>query len=187
MQVGWVILKGTFGELRRQPPEAWMAEMADHVDPSLAEHLARQSGPVGRPFLLDTVSDRVLSWTRPGALVVGDAAHTMSPVGGQGLNLALRDAVVAANHLTAVLREEHPAPELVDRAALAVERERTPEITRIQELQALPPRVVLARSWWGEPVRRVLAALLATPVGRRLALSDARRFAFGIGDVALRV
>ena len=104
LQVGWAILKGTFGELRRRGIEQWVGEMAEHVTPDLAEHLRRHAGALTHPFLLDVVSDRVTCWSAPGALLLGDAAHTMSPVGGQGLNLALRDAIVAANHLVPVLR-----------------------------------------------------------------------------------
>ena len=53
--------------------------------------------------LLDVICGRLTEWTVPGLLLIGDAAHPMSPVGGQGVNIALRDALVAANHLVPVL------------------------------------------------------------------------------------
>jgi 2-polyprenyl-6-methoxyphenol hydroxylase-like FAD-dependent oxidoreductase len=48
--------------------------------------------------------DRLLRWYRPGLLLIGDAAHAMSPIGGVGINLAIQDAVAAANLLAAPLR-----------------------------------------------------------------------------------
>jgi 2-polyprenyl-6-methoxyphenol hydroxylase-like FAD-dependent oxidoreductase len=55
--------------------------------------------------LLTVGVDRLETWWRPGALCIGDAAHTMSPVGGVGINIAIQDAVAAANILAAPLRE----------------------------------------------------------------------------------
>jgi 2-polyprenyl-6-methoxyphenol hydroxylase-like FAD-dependent oxidoreductase len=48
--------------------------------------------------------DRLREWCRPGLLVIGDAAHAMSPIGGVGINLAIQDAVAAANLLAGPLR-----------------------------------------------------------------------------------
>ncbi|MFX4497549.1 FAD-dependent monooxygenase, partial [Acinetobacter baumannii] len=57
-------------------------------------------------FRLLTVGvDRLTTWHKPGVLCIGDAAHTMSPVGGVGINLASQDAVAAANMLARPLRE----------------------------------------------------------------------------------
>jgi 2-polyprenyl-6-methoxyphenol hydroxylase-like FAD-dependent oxidoreductase len=187
LQVGWVILKGTFGELRQRGIENWVGQMADHVSPELGDHLRACVSRISHPFLLDTVSDRVARWSSPGSLVLGDAAHTMSPVGGQGLNIALRDAVVAANHLVPVLARNDVDPAHVDAAARAIELERTPEVRTIQRLQAFPPRVVLSRAWWGEPLRRLAAAAFRTGIGLGPARSIVDTFAFGVGDVRLHV
>jgi 2-polyprenyl-6-methoxyphenol hydroxylase-like FAD-dependent oxidoreductase len=54
--------------------------------------------------LLTVAVDRLLDWSKPGLLCIGDAAHAMSPVGGVGINLAIQDAVAAANLLAAKLR-----------------------------------------------------------------------------------
>ncbi len=53
--------------------------------------------------LLEVTLDRLTRWYRPGLLAIGDAAHAMSPIGGVGINLAIQDAVAAANALTAPL------------------------------------------------------------------------------------
>src|SRR5207249_4314195 len=99
LQVGWIIDKGSFGDLRRLGIEGWIEEMARHVSPDLAAHLRAEGRTITHPFLLDVVCDRLERWSLPGLLLLGDAAHPMSPVGAQGINIALRDALVAANHL----------------------------------------------------------------------------------------
>lgn len=185
-QVAWVILKGTFGELRRQGIGRWVEEMAQHVAPDLGAHLRAHADDVRHPFLLNVESDRVKQWHAPGLLVVGDAAHTMSPVGGQGLNIALRDVIVAANHLVpALLGGADPAA--LDAASARIQAERMPEIETIQRFQAVPPRVVLARAWWSEPLRRLLARLAGVRAFQSLVLRRADDFLFGVGDVQLRV
>jgi 2-polyprenyl-6-methoxyphenol hydroxylase-like FAD-dependent oxidoreductase len=110
----------------------------------------------------------------------------MSPVGGQGLNVALRDAIVAANHLVPALRAG-AAPDALDLAARAIEAERLPEIAAIQRAQALPPRVILSRAWWAEPLRRAIGGVLRAGIGGRFALSRAGLFLFGASPVRLRV
>jgi 2-polyprenyl-6-methoxyphenol hydroxylase-like FAD-dependent oxidoreductase len=59
------------------------------------------------------VVDRLKRWYRPGLLCIGDAAHAMSPVGGVGINLAIQDAVAAANILAVPLRQGPVSIELL--------------------------------------------------------------------------
>ncbi len=186
LQVAWAIVKKTFGELRKRGVAQWVEQMAHHVTPDLAEHLRAHSGAIAQPFLLDVVADRATRWSRPGTLLLGDAAHTMSPVGGQGLNHALRDAIAAANELVPVLRAGSGA-EAIDAAARRVEAARLPEVEAVQRAQALAPRVVLSNRWFGEPVRRLLRRALGTGLGRRAAAAQARLFAFGAAPLKLRV
>ena len=186
IQVAWAILKGTFGELRKRGVEAWVADMADHVSDDLGAHLRASTGDLQHPFLLDCQADRVTRWSAPGVLLLGDAAHVMSPVGGQGLNIALRDVIAAANELVPVLSRGAPASDL-DAACTRVEAARLPEVAAIQRLQAIPPRVILQRACWGEPLRRLLARFLTTSLGQRAALANARPFLFGMGQARLRV
>ncbi len=56
--------------------------------------------------LLTVAVDRLPRWYRPGLLCIGDAAHAMSPIGGVGINLAVQDAVAAANHLAGPLKPQ---------------------------------------------------------------------------------
>ena len=183
LQVAWVILKGTYGDLRRRGIEEWVRAMADHVGADLAPHLREQADAIKRPFLLDAVTDCVHGWTRPGALVIGDAAHTMSPVGGQGLNVAMRDAVVAANHLVPAAL----AGGDLDAAAARVEPERRPEIDEIQQLAALPPRVVMGSRFYHGWLRALAAFALRLGPARGRAAGVASKFFDGVTDVSLRV
>ncbi len=77
--------------------------------------------------LLSVSLDRLARWSRPGLLAIGDAAHAMSPVGGIGINLAIADAVAAANILAGpIARGEHADPLL----------------GRVQQRRWLPTRLV---------------------------------------------
>ena len=186
LQVAWVIIKGTYGVLRRRGIADWVEEMARHVTPDLGEHLRINRDALTHPFLLTAVSDRVTRWSVPGALVIGDAAHTMSPVGGQGINIALRDAVVAANHLVPLLSED-PTAERVDAATQAVEDERLPEVAYIQRLQAFPPKLLMEHTWWAGVFRTVAPRVLRLEIARRRAVPIARTILFGRGEVRLEV
>ncbi len=187
LQLGWVILKGTFGELRERGINQWVEEMAKQVTPDFAAHLRQHSAAALKPFLLEAVSDCVERWSAPGALVLGDAAHTMSPVGGQGLNVALRDSIVAANHLLPVLQQTGPQATEIDSALRNIQAERMPEIAQIQQLQAQPPRLVLSRAWWGESLRTLMAVALSRAGLRRRAGQRVTPFFYGVTTVELQV
>ena len=81
--------------------------------------------------LLTVKVDRLRTWHRPGLLCIGDAAHAMSPVGGVGINLAIQDAVAAANRLVAPLR----TGTLTDRDLADVQRRRMFPTRATQRLQ----------------------------------------------------
>jgi 2-polyprenyl-6-methoxyphenol hydroxylase-like FAD-dependent oxidoreductase len=134
LQIAFMIRKGEFPELRALGVEAWTERLIARVPAELAAHLRAHREAVGRAVLLDVVCGRLTHWTAPGLLLIGDAAHPMSPVGGQGINLALRDALVAANHLCPALTGGADAA-AIDRAARRVEEDRLPEIAAIQDLQ----------------------------------------------------
>ena len=63
----------------------------------------RRSAQANEIKRLTVVVDRLRTWHKPGLLCIGDAAHAMSPLGGVGINLAIQDAVAAANILAAPL------------------------------------------------------------------------------------
>jgi 2-polyprenyl-6-methoxyphenol hydroxylase-like FAD-dependent oxidoreductase len=101
-QCAFVIRKGGFDELRAKGLDAFRAELAA-LAPSLADRVG-ELGSWDDIKLLTVAVDRLRRWWRPGLLCIGDAAHAMSPIGGIGINLAIQDAVAAANILVPVLR-----------------------------------------------------------------------------------
>jgi 2-polyprenyl-6-methoxyphenol hydroxylase-like FAD-dependent oxidoreductase len=186
LQIAWVIRKGSFGALRSRGISDWVREMAAHVSPDLAEHFRAHASEITRPFLLDAETDRVLGWAQPGALLIGDAAHTMSPVGAQGINVALRDSVVAANQLVPVLRAGADDAAL-DAAAARVEAERGPEIDAIQALAKRPPVVVMGTYPGAELVRAFVLGFIGTRLGRRVVARIGGRLLNGTREVRLAV
>jgi 2-polyprenyl-6-methoxyphenol hydroxylase-like FAD-dependent oxidoreductase len=185
LQIAWVIDKGSFGELRRHGIEGWVDELAGVVSPDLGDHLRANRARIQHPFLLDVMCDHLDEWCEPGLLLLGDACHPMSPVGAQGINIALRDALVAANHLGEPLAAG-AGPEELDAAARRVRDDRLPEVKTIQRLQGLPPRFLFQRTPGSRfVVRHVLPALARTGLFRIPFALAFRRFAQGTTPVVL--
>jgi 2-polyprenyl-6-methoxyphenol hydroxylase-like FAD-dependent oxidoreductase len=102
-QCAYVIRKGGFAELRRKGLDTFR-EAIVALNPKLADrvHVIASWDEVK---LLTVAVDRLQRWYRKGLLCIGDAAHAMSPIGGVGINLAIQDAVAAANILWRPLRD----------------------------------------------------------------------------------
>lgn len=97
-QCGLTIQKGQFDSLKAQGLDALKSRIGA-VAPFTASRLAEITSPQ-QFHLLSIRIDRLDKWMKPGVLCLGDAAHAMSPIGGVGVNLAIQDAVAAANYLT---------------------------------------------------------------------------------------
>ena len=100
-QCAFVIAKGGAEAIMARGIDAFRADVRA-VAPDLPD-LAKALPDWGRVHLLAVALDRLTSWSKPGLLAIGDAAHAMSPVGGIGINLAIQDAVASANLLAAPL------------------------------------------------------------------------------------
>jgi 2-polyprenyl-6-methoxyphenol hydroxylase-like FAD-dependent oxidoreductase len=96
-QVAYVIAKGTFADIKRDGLDSFRAKLGCLL-PFEAER-ANQLTALDDLKLLTVQVNRLTKWHKPGLLFIGDAAHAMSPVGGVGINLAVQDAVAAANIL----------------------------------------------------------------------------------------
>ena len=136
-QSGYVIAKGTLEQLH----QAGLAAFQQDVAKAAPFARDRVAGIEWDDVKLLTVQvDRLRRWHRPGLLCIGDAAHAMSPVGGVGINLAIADAVAAANTLATPLREKRVAEAHLH----AVQRRRMLPTRVIQRFQTMAQARVIA-------------------------------------------
>ena len=138
-QCAYVIPKDTLAELRERGLEAFRSEIAAIV-PFLHDRVHELVGWDDVKLLTVRVN-RLRQWSRPGLLCIGDAAHAMSPIGGVGINLAIQDAVAAANILGPRLR----AGGVTIDELRAVQRRREPAARRTQALQLFIQRRIIGR------------------------------------------
>ncbi|MCA1687762.1 MAG: FAD-dependent oxidoreductase, partial [Actinobacteria bacterium] len=184
-QAGYVIPKGTYPELRREGIESLHRGFAELI-PEYAgriEHVKDWK----QASLLSVESSRCPRWYRPGLLLIGDAAHVMSPVAGVGINYAIQDAVAAANVLAEPLKESQSQLKDLDlRYLAAVQRRRELPTRLIQRFQALIQQGVLAPALRSnEPFAPplLLRLLLRVPV---LGNIPSRIVAFGFWPVRVK-
>jgi 2-polyprenyl-6-methoxyphenol hydroxylase-like FAD-dependent oxidoreductase len=164
-QCGYVIPKGAAEETRRHGIEKFREEIAN-LAPFLHDRIGelRDWNDIS---LLTVKVDRLKRWFRPGLLCIGDSAHAMSPVGGVGINLAIQDAVAAANILAAKLM----AGNLSESDLESVERRREFPTRATQKLQIAVQNRVIRRVLGTSNALRlpfVLRLLREFPVLRRL-------------------
>ncbi len=160
-QIGYVIPKGADSVVRA----TGLPEFRRRVT-GLAPFLADRVDEIDswdRVHLLTVEANRLRRWHRPGLLCIGDAAHAMSPVGGVGINLAIQDAVVAANVLAVPLRTGS-----VGEADLAaVQRRRQLPTLVVQLFQAQLQRAVLGVALRGA-TPRLLTLVARIPLLSRI-------------------
>jgi 2-polyprenyl-6-methoxyphenol hydroxylase-like FAD-dependent oxidoreductase len=112
-QCAYVIAKGSLEQVRERGLDAFRAAIARAM-PYAADRMGELRSWDDLKLLTVRV-DRLTKWSRAGLLCIGDAAHAMSPVGGVGINLAIQDAVAAANLLWRPLRDNRLTPADLDR------------------------------------------------------------------------
>jgi 2-polyprenyl-6-methoxyphenol hydroxylase-like FAD-dependent oxidoreductase len=153
-QCAYVFAKGTAAALRDKGIESFRAGVAAAA-PFLAGAVDALKG-WDEVKLLTVELDRLTCWHRPGLLIIGDAAHAMSPIGGVGINLAVQDAVASANALAGPMAKGQDVDGLLDK----VQRRRMLPTRIIQGLQRtaqtrLIDRVVLRNMPIARPPRIV--------------------------------
>ena len=143
-QCGFVIPKGSIEQLRAKGLPAFRDSVA-RVAPFAADRVGELQD-WNAIKLLTVKVDRLTQWYRPGLLCIGDAAHAMSPVGGVGINLAIQDAVAAANLLAVPLRNGQVT---------------TVDLCRVQQRRMLPTRLTQRMQLFiqNRVIRRVLSSM----------------------------
>jgi 2-polyprenyl-6-methoxyphenol hydroxylase-like FAD-dependent oxidoreductase len=164
-QCAYVIRKGGYDALRRAGLDAFRAEIVSVV-PFLSDRVA-EIRSWDEAKLLTVKIDRLPQWHRPGLLCIGDAAHAMSPVGGVGINLAIQDAVAAANILSGPLGRGTPSA--ADLQAVQRRRELPARVTQRAQV-FIQERVLFRTLKGGAPARLPLAVRLLNrfPMLRRI-------------------
>lgn len=137
-QAGLVFPKGHYQQLHSAGVEAVRKSIAE-IEPRFARH-AESLTDWHQLTLLSVESSRCPLWHKPGLLLIGDAAHVMSPVGGVGINYAIQDAVVAANVLSAKLKSGRVS----DSDLAEVQRQREWPTRVVQAMQSFLQRRVIA-------------------------------------------
>jgi len=151
------------------------------IEPRLKNHVAHLKD-WHEISVLSVESGRCPCWHKPGLLLIGDAAHVMSPVGGVGINYAIQDAVVASNALGGPLKSGRVEP----RHLAEVQRQREWPTKFIQAFQATIQKRVVTPALHSEEMLRVPAVLrlaVRLPFIRTL---FPRTIAYGIKRVHVR-
>ena len=179
-QLGYVIPKGTFPSQKSGGLETLRSHIV-RLQPIFADRVSTLTD-WKEVAVLSVESSRVTKWSRPGLLLIGDAAHVMSPVGGVGINYALQDAVEAANLLAGPLA----AGKVTLEHLAAVQSAREFPVKVIQFVQKMiQNRILTGVMSGGRQLRLPLPLRIITriPFVRRL---PARIIAFGIRRVRIR-
>ena len=175
-QVAFVVPKGSDAALRARSIDA-LRETVSQLAPFLADRRdAIESW--GTVKTLEVQVDRLQRWHAPGLLLIGDAAHAMSPIGGVGINMAIQDAVAAANALAKPLREGGA----IDESLLArVQQRREWPVKVVQRVQIAMQKRLISRvlEQSGEPPR-VPAPLRFLLGFRSVRHLPARLFGYGL-------
>jgi 2-polyprenyl-6-methoxyphenol hydroxylase-like FAD-dependent oxidoreductase len=179
-QAGLVFPKGQYQALRAQGVEAIRKSLIE-TEPRFAKH-AESLTDWQQFTLLSVESNRCPLWHKPGVLIIGDAAHVMSPVGGVGINYAVQDAVVAHNVLAGPLKSG-----TVSEANLAeVQRQREWPTRVVQRMQSTMQDRLLVRALQSTRPATVpwqFKLFLKIPIVRDI---PAKLIAFGPRRVRLR-
>jgi 2-polyprenyl-6-methoxyphenol hydroxylase-like FAD-dependent oxidoreductase len=138
-QCAFVIRKGGYDAVRARGLDSFRAELL-RLAPSLQDRVAELKD-WDDIKLLTVAVDRLERWWRPGLLCIGDAAHAMSPIGGVGVNVAIQDAVAAAN----ILARPLAAGTLTTADLDAVQKRRTFPMKTIQRMQVIVQERILDR------------------------------------------
>ncbi|HET6632437.1 MAG TPA: FAD-dependent oxidoreductase [Rhodanobacteraceae bacterium] len=175
-QVAYLVPKGGDHALRAQPIGVLRTSVA-----TLAPFLAGRGDSIASWDAVSTLTvqvDRLPRWHQRGLLLIGDAAHAMSPIGGVGINLAIQDAVAAANALAAPLRE---GGEIVEALLAQIQQRREWPVRVVQRAQMIMQDRLVSRALAASGKPPHVPALLRWLLGfRAVRHIPARLFGYGL-------
>ena len=138
-QCAYVIPKGGIERVKSEGLEAFRGRIVE-MSPFLADRVSELQSWDDVKLLSVTV-DRLRRWWRPGLICIGDAAHAMSPIGGVGINMAVQDAVAAANRLAGPLR----SGKVIDDDLQVIQKRRALPVRFTQWLQLTIQKRIISR------------------------------------------
>ena len=179
LQIGWTVPHGGWRQVTARGVDAVKRDLKAAL-PQYADLIEDQVGELRDLTLLDVFAGRARTWARDGLVLIGDAAHTHSPIGAQGINLALQDAAVLHPILLAALRGDGTGREVLAR----FEEARGADIDAVFRLQVRQAKAMLGRP---NPVADVVRPLVAGLVGTTpLGAALTRRIALGRREIDVR-
>ena len=183
VQLGWAIPPAA--PTPQLPASAWIERLAAQAPPELAGWLHRNASQLGAPQRFSVQVGMAERWWQPGLLLLGDAAHPMSPVRAQGINMALRDAAVAAQTLVAHAKQGRSSGAELDQALAGIEACRRPEVELLQQLQAeeLQRGALLAERPWLRQLLAAAAPLVGGAIGQHW-LRQQQRLRHGLAPLS---
>ena len=174
-QCAYVIPKGGIDQVKSEGIEAFRERVLD-MSPFLSDRIGELKSWDDIKLLSVSV-DRLQKWWRPGLICIGDAAHAMSPIGGVGINMAVQDAVAAANQLAAPLR----AGKVTDDDLQAIQERRTLPVRFTQWLQLTIQKRVVSRVLGSQNQQRPTAPIFFKLFGVFPALRRIPAWLLGVG------
>ncbi|MBO3679524.1 FAD-dependent monooxygenase [Streptomyces sp. NEAU-YJ-81] len=171
IQIGWTLPHRRYGQIAALGLDHVKERLVRAV-PGYATLIRDQIRTPADLGVLEVFSARAERWVADGLVLIGDAAHTHSPIGAQGINLAVQDAVVLHPLLARALAEGDTSAERL----AEFERRRGPDIAAVMRMQTLQSRAILSQGAFTTRVRpRLARALRRTPLYRKIL----QRMAYG--------
>jgi monooxygenase len=171
VQVGWALPHRTYPQAASRGVDWIKAQIAQAI-PDYAEQIQQTVTRLSDLTLLDVFAATADEWVRDGLVLIGDAAHSHSPIGAQGINLAIQDAVALHPILVESVRTGDAGAPLL--SAFPALRRR--DVTAVMKLQVLQTRAMLSHGKFAGLARARMARLLAhTPLYAKIL----RRIAYG--------
>lgn len=165
IQFGWTLPHNGYANIAALGLDHIKSELCRAI-PSYADLITERITSPRDLTLLDVFAALAPEWTRDGLVLIGDSAHAHSPIGAQGINLAIADAVALHPVLLASLRERDASTEFL---RSRYEDRRRPDIVRTIRIQVMQSRMMLSHHPIARRLRPVAAALVArSPLYRRV-------------------